>query len=240
MAMSRMDEILSTLLDGNPGAATLPELLCARCEAAVPVTGVGMALMSDDGHEGVVAATDGPARVMEDLQFTTGEGPCLAASRQGRPVLEPDLARAAVTRWPGFAPAALDAGIAAIFALPLQVGAIRLGVLDLYRDTPGYLDDDQLSVALAFADAATVVLLHLQNQTAPGEAVHPQLSDALTGRESIHQATGMIAVQAAVGLTEALLLLRASAFSADRPILEVAHDVVARRLRFPRQDEHPR
>lgn len=236
--MTSVGQILASVLDGNPGAATLPELLCEMCTQALPVSGVGLALMSEDGHEGVVAATDGAARLMEDLQFTLGEGPCVDSSREGRPVLQPDLARTAPARWPAFGPAVLDAGIAAIFAFPLQVGAIRLGVLDLYRDTEGNLDDQQLTGALMFADAAVVVLLHLQKQMEPGGDLHPQLGDALGNRPEIHQATGMIAIQAVVGLTEALLLLRAHSFVKDRAILDVARDVVGRRLRFPPEDDH--
>ena len=236
--MLSVGRILSSLRDGNPGAATLPELLCEMCARVLPVTGVGLALMSAAGHEGVVAATDGSARVMEDLQFTLGEGPCLDASSQGVPVLQPDLARTAPARWPAFGPGVLEAGMAAIFAFPLQVGGIRLGALDLYRDVAGGLDSPQLFDALVFADAAVVLILHLQNRTEPGEGLHPQLSDPLGNRTEIHQATGMIAVQAAVGLAEALLLLRAHAFSAGRTSLEVARDVVGRRLRIDREDWH--
>lgn len=230
--MTTYGQILASLMDGNPDGLTLPQLLCERCAVDLPISGVGMALMTDEGHQGVVAATDGLARTMEDLQFTLGEGPCLDASRGGSPVLQPDLAGTATTRWPGFGPAVLDAGLAAIFAFPLQVGAIRMGVLDLYRDTAGNLGDEDLTVALAFADAATAVLLHLQDQAGADEGLHPQLEDALGYRPEVHQATGMISVQAAVGLTESLLLLRAHAFAADRSILDVARDVVARVLRF--------
>lgn len=236
--MSRVDQILVSVMTGNRGGVSLPEILCAAGTRALSISGAGMALMSEEGHAGVVAATDGAARVMEDLQFTLGEGPCLDASRSGRPVLQPALAETGPARWPGFGPGALDAGIRAIFALPLQVGAISLGVLDLYRSSPGTLDEGQLIEALAFADAATVILLHLQDQTAPGEALHPQLSDPLGSRVEIHQATGMIAVQAAVGLAEALLLLRAHAFAAERTALETARDVLARRLRFHPEDSH--
>lgn len=235
--MTTVGQILSSLMDGNPGGSTLPELLCDRCADALSVTGVGLALMTKEGHEGVVAATDGPARVMEDLQFTLGEGPCVDASTEGRPVLQPDLAKTAPARWPAFGPAVLDAGVAAIFAFPLQVGGIRLGVLDLYRDTAGNLEAGQLSDALVYADAAVVILLHLQNQMGPGDGLHPQLADALGSRPEVHQATGMIAVQAAVGLAEALLLLRARAFAVERPILDLARDVVGRRLRFDGEDD---
>lgn len=224
--------ILASIMDGDPGQGTLPELLCVSCSESLDVTGVGMALMTEAGHQGVVGASDETARTMEDLQFTLGEGPCIDSSRQGRPVLEPDLTRTAACRWPAFGPAVLEAGISAIFAFPLQVGAIRLGVLDLYRTTSGNLQDTDLTDALLYADAAVLVLLHLQGLMEPGQELHPQLADPVANRSEVHQATGMIAAQAAVGLAEALLLLRAHAFSAGRPLFEVALDVVHRRLRF--------
>jgi GAF domain len=231
--VTTVSAIMSSILaDDADQRASLPERLCAAAASGIEVTGVGMALMTQDGHEGAVGATDGTARRMEELQFTLGEGPCLDASKQGQPVLVPDLVRTAASRWPGFGPAVLETGVEAIFALPLQVGHIRLGVLDLYRDRPGNLDDGELESALTYADAAVVVLLHLQSQMDPGEGLHPQLADGVGGRPEVHQATGMISVQAEVGLTEALLLLRARAFADERPILEVARDVVARRLRF--------
>lgn len=231
--MTTVRDILSTLFfDAPDRPPPLLERLCSAAASGLNVTGVGMAMMTDRGHEGVVGATDGAARTMEDLQFTLGEGPCLDASGQGRPVLQPDLAQTAPVLWPGFGPAVLDAGIAAIFAFPLQVGGIRLGVLDLYRDTPGTLDEAEVRVALTYADAAAVLLLHLQSQMEPGEGLHPQLADGMSSRPEVHQATGMISVQAAVGLTEALLLLRAHAFAHDRPVIDVARDVVRRTLRF--------
>lgn len=230
--------ILATIMDGDPGAATLPELLCGSCSDHLGVTGVGMALMSEAGHQGVVGATDGTAKTMEDLQFTLGEGPCVDSSHEGRPVLQPDLGRTAPALWPAFGPAVLEAGIAAIFAFPLQVGGIRLGVLDLYRDTSGNLEGTEYRDALLYADAAVALLLHLQGQMEPGGGLHPHLADSVGNRSEVHQATGMIAVQAVVGLAEALLLLRAHAFTADRSILDVALDVVHRRLRFSLGGHH--
>jgi hypothetical protein len=235
--MRTAGQILSSVMADDRGPTTLPERLCRHCAEALPIDGVGLALMNDAGHQGVVAATDGSARLMEDLQFTLGEGPCLDASRERRPVMQPDLAQTACTRWPGFGPAVLDNGIAAIFAFPLQIGAIRLGILDLYRHTPGNLDAVQLADALAYADAAVIIVLHLQGEMTPGQGLHPQLSDPLQSRAEIHQATGVIAVQAVVGLTEALLMLRAHAYAADRPILKTAREVLAGTLRFHLNDD---
>jgi GAF domain/ANTAR domain len=240
VSTDRVTEILALLAAGQDRFASLPARLCQECVSTVSVTGVGLALMTAQGPNGViVAATDGAARRMEELQFTLGEGPCVDASRSGRPVLHPDLLAAAMNRWPGFAAAALTAGVRAIFAFPLQVGAIRVGVLDLYRDTPGHLTDAQLLHALAFADAATLVLLHFQDGSAQSV-----LGGPLDGMARVHQATGMISVQLGVSLAEALLRLRAHAYGQDRPVADVAADVVGRRIRFDDSEtghstEHP-
>ena len=88
------------------------------------------------------------------------------------------------------------------------------------------MDDAELAEALAFADAATTLLLHLP--TGAGQkTMHPGLVALVEDRAEVHQATGMISVQAVLGLAEALLLLRAHAYAADRPILDVARDVIA-------------
>lgn len=236
--MRTASEILSALLGADQDRDTLLERLCQDCADTLPITGVGLAFITEMGHQGVIAATDGPAKVMEDLQFTLGEGPCLDASKARRPVLQPDLASTAAARWPGFGPEALDAGIAAIFAFPLHSGAIRIGILDLYRDTPGALTAAVLGEALAYADAALLVLLHLQSQMPPEGGLHPQLIDPIENRAEIHQATGVTSVSASVGLADALLLLRSHAYATQRPVLAVARDVIAGTLRIhsPRND----
>ena len=109
--------------------------------------------------------TDEVSEQLAELQLTLGEGPLLDASASGGPVLASDLADGeSGRRWPAFAPAACRAGAAAVFAFPLRIGAIRAGVLGLYRDRPGPLSDFQLGDALVFADTATMLLLDAQDQ----------------------------------------------------------------------------
>jgi hypothetical protein len=220
-------EILGALLASDPEPRTLLTRLCQDCADTVPMSSVGLALMNDAGHQGVVAVSDGPAAAMEELQFSLGEGPCFEASRARRPVLQPDIAGVAERRWPLFGREAVAAGIAAIFALPLHVGAIRIGVLDLYRSTPGSLNETALGEALAYAEAAVLVLLQLQGQESRQGTLHPQLAHPLENRAEVHQATGIVSVSAAVSLADALMLLRARAFTTQRPILAIARDVVA-------------
>lgn len=236
---ARTAEILTTLLQEGllPAEGDLAQELVVMCAMGVPVTGAGLIVMTDSGPGAMLASTDGPARTMEELQFTLGEGPCVDASTSGRPVLQPDLALTAPARWPGFAAGALEVGVRAVFAFPLQVGGIRVGVLDLYRDVEGVLTTGELAEALAFADAATSILLHMQGQTrrAGDDA---RLVTAVDDRAEVHQATGMVSVQAAIVLADALVLLRAHAFAAERPILQVARDVLTRKLSFGGEDDH--
>ena len=210
------------------------------CAIAVPANGVGLTAPSH-GPAGLRTAAGHRAAAVQALECTTGEGPGVDAATRQRPVLQPQLRQTAPTRWPQFGPGALDNGIEAIFAFPLAVGGIRLGVLTLYRTIAGDLMPPQLRQALSHVDAATAMLLHLHDQTPPSVSMPPTLTGP--GRAEVHQAAGMIAVQAGVGLAQGLLLLRMHAYLSDRSVLSVAEDVVHRVIGFSRdsdQDQNDR
>jgi hypothetical protein len=230
VASVRVAQILAAV-SSDATAAALPQRLVEACTGALPITGAGIALMTESGPAGTVAVTDEVASLMEDLQFTLGEGPCVDSSTWGRPVLQPDLATTGPARWPVFSAGALEAGIGAVFALPLRVGGIRLGVLDLYRDRPGALTPHELNEALAHADAATAILLHLQARP-PANGTGSLQIPAVEDHAAVHQATGIVSVQADVKLSEALGLLRARAFAADRHVVALSRDVVAGLVHF--------
>jgi len=169
---------------------------------------------------------------MQELQLTLGDGPCVDAWRHREPVLEADLADPAQTRWPVFAQAGVQAGVRAVFAFPLQLGAVALGVLALYRDRPAPLSDEELALGLVLAEVATQTILGLQ-AGAPPEQLHVLLADEPAHWAEIHQATGMVSAQLEVSLDEAFVRLRSFAFANDHPLREVAQEIVARRLRLP-------
>jgi hypothetical protein len=223
----RLELLLASLADGDP--AEWPTRLCVGVAEALSVTGVGLMLTADGEHKGTLAASDATVDVVEDLQFGLGEGPSIDAYQRGGPVLEPNLDLA--TRWPAFTRAALEAGVLAVFAFPMQLGAARIGALTLYRDVPGFLDRDELAEALVLADVATLAVLNLQAGT-PLDSLPSALRELSEHRTHVYQAMGMISVQLESSLTEALARLRAHAFAEGRSIGAVASDVVARRLHF--------
>jgi GAF domain-containing protein len=202
------------------------------------VTGAGISMVSRAGNRGVVCATDDVSARIEDLQFTLGEGPCFDAAHFGTPVLVPDLSMpddVVVDRWPAFFEGAGAAGVRAIFAFPLRIGAINVGVLDVYRSVPGPLRDGQLRAALLAADAAALALL--PSDTTIDDLFSEDGNDRSTYQLQVHQATGIVQVQLGVPTEDAFLMLRARAFALGRPLVDVATDVVARRLRFSVEDQ---
>jgi hypothetical protein len=204
--------------------------LCEVCADVLDMTGAGVMLMSGDTPSGSVCSSNDVSALIEDLQYTLGEGPCVDAYSQQRPVLEPDLANPDVPRWIGFTAPAVAAGALAIFGFPLQIGAVRLGALNLYRDQPGPLTDDQHADALVVSEVAARAVLDMQAHAPPG-AIATELTNS-DFRFVVHQASGMVSVQLGVSIAEALIRLRAFAFAHDRPLTDVAEAVVARRLRL--------
>jgi GAF domain-containing protein len=227
------DRLLRILAQLSSGEDTLPAgpRLCEVCADVAAMSGAGIMLMSGDVPDGSVCTTNEVSALIEELQYTLGEGPCVDAHNSDRPVLEPDLADPSTPRWLAFTPPAVGAGARAVFGFPLQVGAVRLGALNLYRDRPGPLDSNQYADALVLADVAAQAVLLMQIQAPPG-ALAAELESGANFRFAVHQASGMVAVQLGISVREALVRLRAYAFGNDRLLAEVAEEVVGRRLRF--------
>ena len=222
------DEPLSA--GGLPGNNGRLERLCSALTRALPASGVGLSLLTDDNYGGgTVAASDAKSRALEELQFTLGEGPCIDAYASRRPVLEPDLHTHGSRRWPGYAQAAQQHGVRAVFSFPLQVGAARAGALDIYRAEAGSLSPDALTQAFTFADVAMGLLVDGQARSGDARS-SPDLDDALANRLEVYQAQGMVMVDLGVGIQEAMARLRAHAFAEERTIRDVAMDIVAGRL----------
>ncbi len=230
MTSRRRARILDLLGRVDDPDASL-DWLCGTCAQQLGVSGAAVALILSGHDPGNIAASDEVASAIVDLQFSSGEGPAIDAHRSQRPVFEPELGTA--TRWPAFAPEAVIAGAAAVFALPLQVGAARFGALTFYRDRPGPLGEGLLTDALAMAEVACEITLRLQAQVPPG-SLHEVFDQLAAERTVLYQATGMALVQLDTGPEEALAAIRARAYATDRSAGEVAAEVVARRLRFDR------
>ncbi len=226
----RRRQLRASIARGDGRTAGLLELCTAGVEIT-EVSGASIMLMIGDEPQAALCATNSVSELIEELQFTYGEGPCIDAHRRNISVAEPDLAAPSVPRWAAFSRGAVAEGVRAVFGFPIQVGTIRLGALNLYRDASGPLTDDQHSDALIVAESSARTIIATQAGAAPG-ALGAELEAGTALRFVVHQATGMVAVQLEIGVTEALVRLRAFAFAQNRTVLDVAGDVVARRVRL--------
>jgi hypothetical protein len=207
--------------------------VCRACVRLLPVEGAAVSIMVDAGHREVVCASDPVSMALAELQFSLGEGPCFEAYVTGGPVLVPDLAAGLPQAWPMFAAEAAGYSVEALFTFPVQIGAVRVATLDTYRSTPGSLSPGELATALRVADIAALALSGLRDgggRWLDGDGRWMEGS-GMRYRE-VHQATGMLIAYLDLPASAALARLRAYAFGHGRPLLEVAGEIVAGRLRL--------
>jgi hypothetical protein len=230
MPDDRLARIHDALRDDR-GGEHRPARLCRVTKEVVGVSGVGVMLMTGDVPQGSLCSTNPVSTLLEELQLTLGEGPCVDAFHHNRIITEPDLADPAEARWLAFTPRAVDAGARAVFGFPLRAGASRVGALNLYLDVPGHLTSDQNEDATAMADVITDWVLNAEFGSTGG-SLADDLDSGPDMQSVVHNAAGMVSVQLGVSVTEAMVRLRARAFTESRLVRELAEDVVARRVRF--------
>ncbi len=216
-----------------PGDGVVDRLrrLCHLAVRTMPASGAGLSVVAKDSQFSLLAAADPVSERLEELQFVLGEGPCVDAAADRRPVLVPDLAIEGPRRWPAYAAAVLESGVQAVFAFPLQLGAAQLGVLDLFRAHAGPLTGAELGRAFVLADDAVMVLLDGQERHGLDGDGSPA-DEPLGATTELFQAQGMVMIQIGGTLAEAMARLRAHAYAYDRRLVDVARAIVARELRF--------
>jgi hypothetical protein len=200
--------------------------VCRVSAAALGVDAAALTLRGSVHTQEVLAATGPWAERLVERQYTVGEGPGMDAFLNGGPVLVPDLDVAQV-RWPGFVEEATRAGAGAMFAFPLQLGGMRFGLLELFRRKPGSLPQAAVTDAALLASLATEAVL---DDAAEAARTGRQWPHPVDSYQDVNVAIGMVAAHLRISLDDALVRLRAYAFSRDRSVKEVADEVLARRV----------
>jgi hypothetical protein len=217
---------------GLQAAGELPTTawLCAQCLITTQTQGAAITVLSSPRDRELMFATDALAQYLDEIQFTSGNGPCVDAFVSGTPTYCDDTASIeAGQTWPGFAGEAERAGAGGVYAFPLRGGSDVFGVLELYRVEPSALSPEQIESAHTSVRAISpAVLGELSASQEPNAGSMP---DAFH-RPEVNQAVGMIAIQLRVPISEALAALRAAAYAEGKPVWEVAMAVVTRDLRF--------
>ena len=206
-------------------------LLCAVASEITGVSAAAIALSAEDLPLTRFCASETLSRSLIDLEMTVGEGPCSESLSRDAMVSEVDLTSPSSGRWVLFTPQALALGALAAFAIPVRIGVIRLGVLCLYNESTGDLSDEQITDALLMASVVGRGIVALQAGARP-ESLSQELQSEATFDFSVHQAAGMVAVQAALSISSALIALRMHAFAISESLSTVSARVIGRSLRF--------
>lgn len=213
--------------DGRPAGG---ESLCAPFPRELRVAWASVSVFDGDGRQSTICATHPVAARLDELQLELGEGPQWDALRTARPVLVSSLDDPP-TPWPAFAVAARQLGVNSVFAFPMFLGAVTVGVVGLASPRVVTLGPSEIATAIRLTSKVTrgavMRALHEADEERPPEG----LSNPAMRRE-VHQATGMILAQLNVSATEAFARLRAHSFATSRSVQDVARDVVARVLDF--------
>lgn len=230
----RLRDELGAAVTGALTPLAAADRLCLACVQLLAVDGAAISFIRGGTTQGTFGSSDELSRTLDSLQFTAGEGPCLDAAAQCRPVLAPDLAGPGEHRWPVVTEAMLAHGVRAVFALPVSVASTPIGALDLYRRSSGPLDDAAMTGVVWAAGLAALPLLDLMasdtdwERAGDGQGSCDQL--ASLERVEVYQATGMLVAALEVSPADALARLRAHAVSRGLTASEVAYQVLERRL----------
>ncbi|VXC55507.1 GAF and ANTAR domain-containing protein [Aeromicrobium sp. 9AM] len=165
-------------------------------------------LVEDDGRLDLLAASSHTATELELHQAHLDEGPCVDAHASGEPVNahSSDL----VAMWPRFGRTMIESGFSAVHASPLRWHGVPLGAMGLFRSADELFTPEEETVAQAFADLAT--LLIVQTDKVDLDKVKQRVQEVLATRIVIEQAKGVLAEQDDVDMGEAYqeLLRRAA------------------------------
>ncbi|PPK65166.1 GAF and ANTAR domain-containing protein [Actinokineospora auranticolor] len=212
-----------TLVDDYDVVEMLHELV-GYCVSLLDSAAAGLVLSDQRGGLQVLASSTDETRLLELFQVQIREGPCLDCIGAGEPVRVPDLA-AERARWPRFVPQAVSRGFAAVHAIPMRLRQNTIGALNLFDHGVGAMAEQDLLVARALADIATIGILH-ERAIRRGEVLTEQLQTALNNRITIEQAKGVLAHAGRLDMHQAFQALRAYGRSRNALVSEVAHQVV--------------
>jgi GAF domain-containing protein len=208
--------------------------LCRPFLRAFPISGAAISTIGGPLAATTICASDPVAHRLDELQLDLGEGPCWDAVRQNRIVSAPDLSLPGPRRWPAFEDGIREHAVASVFALPLRIGQVKVGAVDLYSDRPHPLEESDLRDAQSLAGMAVREVFRRAVEAAGSNTADDE--DDGMSRTIVHQATGMIIAQLDIAPGDATLVLKGRAFSTGRSVRDVARDVVDRKLDFSQQD----
>ncbi|WP_426564971.1 GAF and ANTAR domain-containing protein [Angustibacter sp. McL0619] len=193
------------------------------CAEVIGAQAAGLMIADGEGPLEVLVSSPRAARDLEMYELQAGEGPCLDAFSSGvavQVVGSDELLR----RWPVFGRQLVDSGLRSVCACPLRWRGVTIGALNAFLETPDGLSEDQQVVLQAFADVATIAVVHAGMPDLPdlGALTHA----ALEARTVVEQAKGVLAFQREVSMDQAYDLLLHQACEWGDPLEDTARSII--------------
>ncbi len=220
-------QALDQLADLRSSPVTVEEALervVATADALFGVDGTALMLVDRDQALRNLAASEGRAALLEDLQAEHGEGPCLDAFEDKQPVAADDLATD--DRWPAFAPEAAGGGLLAVLASPIPYSDHAVGVVGVFAGHPHPWTEAEREAIVAFTELVALLILNAMEASERGKLAG-ELQVALQSRVVIEQAKGVLVGRHGLTTRQAFERLRRGARDQRRPLSEVARAVVS-------------
>jgi len=198
-------------------------VLSHRCVEVIDIDSAGVMLVTPSGELQVIASSSEAMRILELFEVQADEGPCIECSRSGNAVVNVDLSMVH-DRWPQFAQLAIGGGFCSVHALPMRSRGLTVGALNLFRSTPGVLNADDVAVAQALADVATIAIIQYQASIGAAELI-AQLNEALNSRIIIEQAKGKVSESSGLDMATSFQRLRHHARNHNVRLTDLARSV---------------
>ena len=241
-AQPELHASLTALSELSAGSRPLDETLTRVAVLAartVPgADGAGLTLLERAGPDIRVAGED-LFRVVEEVQYRWGEGPCpLAVVTRATQVCG---SLGVDPRWPRFGPGAARLGVHSALSLPLLVDERVLGALNMYGRARHAFDERSVHAGETFCAPAAVTVA-VARVFQGGYHLARRLEDALRGRAAIDQAIGILMARHGCRPWDAFDHLRATSEATGTDVTDVARRLVehtAARARGPNPREPP-
>ena len=216
---------------GDAEGHLLPRRLARAVVQVLPVAGAGLCVLADPTHRTPLGGSSADAELAERLQFTVGSGPCLQAWHTGHPVfaVEADLR----TRWPVYADLLLArTPYRGVVSLPVLQPRGVAGALDLFFTDPDGVARMDVFDAVSVVDLLAIALGNAAVWSTWSAAEGPEWlsSPPAVRRTAVWHAVGVTSMVLGRDTAEALALLRAHAWAADRSVDAAAADLLGGRL----------
>jgi GAF domain-containing protein len=215
-------EALRRFLVGDDDLETMRTTICALAADSVAGCDATSITMLHRGEPGTPASSHDLAALLDEVQYASGDGPCLSAIRhRGVEVVE----MASEQRWPGFCTEALAHGVTAVLSTPLVTDDHVLGAINMYSLTEDRFEPRSIEGAALFADqlgvAAARATYLMEQQELAGH-----LQKALESRAVIDQAKGILMRDNHITADEAFAMLTQASNRSNRKLREIAQTIV--------------